>query len=198
MSDLELCACCTFWKDIGDKMQISFSPLPSHKQGWSDGNHWLREIQEWSEHYEAENMVPAKTNNKLVFAHLDILFLNLSKGLNVMGKYVVSVIVGERLRNAMMLLDAPWFVNLAIEGILDVRIYTTRHIMLPRLDLMRKQYVSCHPEDDGRYNSVKYFHTLGTSSRQPKATNCNQCNVKLCEVVHKTTVCSRYHNIIYP
>ena len=179
-------------------MQIGFPPLPSHKQGWSDGNHWLREVQEWSEHYEAENMVPAKTNNKLAFAHLDILFLNLPKGLNVMGKYVVSVIMGERLRKAMMLPDAPWVVNLAIEGMLYVRDYIIPHITLPRLNLMRKQYVSCDPGDDGRYNSVKYFHTLGTSSRQPKATNCNQCNVKLFVVVHKTTVCSRYHNIIYP
>ena len=157
MSDLELCACGTFWKDMGDKMQINFSPLQSHKQGWSDGNHWLREVQEWSEHYEAENMIPAATNNKLALAHLDILFLNLPKGLNVMGKYVVSVIVGERLRRAMMLPDAPWVVSLAIEGILDVRKYIIRHMMLPRLELMRKQYVSSHPEDNGRYSSVEYL-----------------------------------------
>jgi hypothetical protein len=74
-----------------------------------------------------------------------------------MGKYVVSVIVGERLRKAMMLPDPPWIVNLAIESILGVRKYIIRHLMLPRLELVRKQYVSSNPEDNGRYSSVEYL-----------------------------------------
>ena len=157
MSDLELCASGTFWKDVGDKMQIDFSPLPSYKQGWTDGNHWLRQVHEWSERYEAENMVPAKTNNKLALAHLDIIFLNLPKKLNIMGKYLVSVIVGERLRNAMVLPDPPLVVILAIETILGVRKYVIRHFMLPRPELLRKRYVSSLPEDNGRYSSIEYL-----------------------------------------
>jgi hypothetical protein len=157
MSDFELCASGTFWKAIGDKMEIDLSSLPSSKQGWSDGYHWLREIQDWSERYEATSMVSASTNNKLALAHLDIIFLNLPQRLNIVGKQVVSAIVGERLRQAMMLPQPSWTLNLAIHGLLNFRKLVLRHLALPRPEFMRKQYISSLPEDSGRYSSREYL-----------------------------------------
>jgi hypothetical protein len=102
LTDIELCACGTFWKSIGDAMLISFEDLSSSKKGWTDGLHWLEEVQTWSGMYEATNMIPAITNKKLAESHLDVLFLNVPTWLNDVGKKVVSVFVGERLREAMM------------------------------------------------------------------------------------------------
>ena len=96
LSDFEVCASGTFWKAMGDKMEIDFSPLPSNGSGWTDGLHWLQEAREWSEEYERKNMVPAATNQQLALAHLDIIFVNLPRSLSAVGKNLVSVIVGDR------------------------------------------------------------------------------------------------------
>ncbi len=87
---------------MGDAMLISFDDLPSSNTGWTDGLHWLEDIQRWSLQYEATNMLPAATNNQLAESHLDVLFLNVPGWLNQAGKKVVSVLVGERLQKAMM------------------------------------------------------------------------------------------------
>jgi hypothetical protein len=102
MTDIEICACGTFWKAMGDAMLISFDDLPSSPTGWTDGLHWLEEIETWSLKYEASNMVPAPTNKQLAESHLDVLFLNLPARLNLVGKKVVSLFLEGRLRAAMM------------------------------------------------------------------------------------------------
>ena len=98
MSDFEICASGTFWKDIGDRMEIDFSQLPSYRQGWSNGLQWLQEVQAFSEQYEAEHMFPASTNNMLALAYLDLIFLNIPSRLKTLGKQVISFIVADRLR----------------------------------------------------------------------------------------------------
>lgn len=157
LSDVELCATGTFWKAMGDKMEISFEGLRSCENGWTDGLHWLEEVREWSEEYERRCMVPAKTNRDLALAHLDVIFINIPPTLNAVGKYVVSVLVGERLRKAMMLPDAPSHYTSAIENFLLLRRLFLRHLALPRLELQRKQYISSAPEENGRYSSREYL-----------------------------------------
>ena len=87
---------------MGDAMSISYQDLPSYEEGWKDGLHWLEEIRQWSLKYEQANMVPAETNARLANRHLDVLFLNLPPNLASMGKSAVAVLLGERLRKAMM------------------------------------------------------------------------------------------------
>jgi len=102
LTDMELCACGTFWKSMGDAMMIPYTDLPSSKTGWQDGLHWLEEIREWSLTYENSHMVPAITNKQLAESHLDVLFFNLSETYINIGKRFVTVLLGERLREAMM------------------------------------------------------------------------------------------------
>lgn len=102
LTDIELCASGTFWKAMGDAMLISFDDLPSSKTGWTDGLQWLQEIETWSLEYEAANMIPAVSNNQLAESHLDVLFLNLPAHLNGVGKELVAVLLGERVRKAML------------------------------------------------------------------------------------------------
>ena len=53
------------WKELGEKMKVSYNRLPSADSGWKDGFHWLEELEAWSLAYEVENMVPAESNAQL-------------------------------------------------------------------------------------------------------------------------------------
>ena len=101
LTDVELCACGTYWKSMGDAMLISYQALPSFKKGWLDGLHWLQEIRQWSLDYEQDHMIPADTNHQLANAQLDILFLNLSSTFTFIGKSIIAVLLGEELQVAM-------------------------------------------------------------------------------------------------
>lgn len=102
LTELELCACGTYWKSMGDAMDISYSDLPPSIPGWKNGLQWLNEVEAWSLKYEEIYMVPAVTNKQLADSHLEIICINVPAGLLSSCKKVVSVIVGERVRKAMM------------------------------------------------------------------------------------------------
>lgn len=157
-TQLEFCASGTYWKTIGDAMQINYSLLPSSKQGWSDGTHWLQELQEWSLDYEKTHMVPAETNGRLASAHLEVLCINIPPKLTNIVKQVVSVILGEQTRTAMMLPKPSALVQDTIVCLHNLRKFALRHLALPRPEFLRKDYISAKPEaDTGRYSSKEYL-----------------------------------------
>ena len=157
-TDLELCASGTYWKAIGDAMGISFEPLPSFGAGWKDGLHWLNEVQTWSEQYERRHMIPSKTNQRLAKAHLDVIFINVPRPFLITATRFVGVLLGERLRHAMML-PAPssthiWLLN----GLLGIRKFALRCLALPRPALLRKNYLSADPNPQtGKYSAKEYL-----------------------------------------
>ena len=102
LTNLELCACVTYWKSMGDAMDISFSDLPSAVTGWNDGLQWLDAVEVWSLKYEETYMVPAVSNKQLADSHFEILCLNIPARLLSPCQSVFSVLLGERLRKAMM------------------------------------------------------------------------------------------------
>lgn len=102
LTELELCACGTYWKSMGDAMGISYSNLPSAIVGWKDGLQWLDEIKAWNLRYEEEYMVPAASNKQLADSHFEIICINVPARLLSPCKRVISVMLGERLRKAMM------------------------------------------------------------------------------------------------
>lgn len=102
LTELELCACGTYWKNMGDAMQISYTDLPSCPAGWQDGLHFLNEIAAWSLRYEQAHMVPALTNKQLADSHFEILCLNVPTSLLAPCKKIFSLLLGERLQRAMM------------------------------------------------------------------------------------------------
>ena len=157
-TDFERCAVGTYWKSMGDAMDISYDALPSHKSGWQDGLHWLEEIKVWSEKYEAEHMIPAESNYRLANAHLDVLFLNIPERFNRVGKDLASVFLGERIRKAMMLPKPPsYFVSL-VDGFFLLRKYLLRYFFLPRPDFLRKDYLPGEPDNEtGRYSAKAYL-----------------------------------------
>jgi hypothetical protein len=83
-------------------MGISFTPLASGPSDFRDGLQFTEELQEWSEAYEREFMVPDKWNNKLADETVAILVYNLPEWLKGFAHKVVATLMDERLRKAMM------------------------------------------------------------------------------------------------
>lgn len=101
-TDLEVCATGTYWRSMGDAMDISYEDLPSYKDGWNNGAHWLGELSDWGAQYEKAHMVPAQTNRQCGDSFLQSILPGFAPIYQDTLKEVASVLLGERLRNAMM------------------------------------------------------------------------------------------------
>lgn len=107
LEDFEKCAIGTFWKSMGDAMNISFDKLESGKVGFRDGLHWLDEVLQWAEDYEEKNMVP-HINNKITADETVLLLLwNIPPAMKGIGKNLVRALMDARLRAAMMYVKHP-------------------------------------------------------------------------------------------
>ena len=102
LTNLELCACGAYWKSMGDAMDISYKGLSSSAEGWEDGLHWLEEVKSWSEDYEDHRMKPAATNMQLADTELGVICVNVPSRLLGICKRFLSVLLGDKLRKAMM------------------------------------------------------------------------------------------------
>ena len=105
LEDFEKCAIGTFWKAIGDAMGIGYENLRSGTEGgapWTDGLQWLDELNEWSAKYEERYMVPDKNNQKTAEQTVAILLYSLPKSAKPYGRRIVSALMDDRLRTAMM------------------------------------------------------------------------------------------------
>ncbi len=111
LTDVELCAFGTFWKNMGDAMDISYEILHSSAKGWQDGLHWLSEIKQWSDEYEETHMVPAKTNRKLADSLLKSLLPRKPARCREPYMKIVAVLLGDRVRQSMMHVKFRFSVN---------------------------------------------------------------------------------------
>lgn len=102
MTVMEKCAVGTYWKSLGDALEISYDALPSGKAGFRDGIHWLEEISAWSHAYETQHMKPHPRNKEIAQKTIDVLLYNMPGFMKPLGMNLVSHLMDERLRNAMM------------------------------------------------------------------------------------------------
>lgn len=105
LEDFEKCAIGTFWKAIGDAMNIGYENLRSggeEGQGWIDGLQWLDELKEWSAAYEKRFMVPDQNNRKTAEQTVAILLYSMPVFVKPYGRRIVSALMDDRLRTAMM------------------------------------------------------------------------------------------------
>ena len=112
LTDVELCASGTFWKNLGDTMEISYEVLHSSAKGWQDGLHWLSEVKQWSDEYEELHMVPADSNRELANSLLGSLLPRRPAGCRKRCMKLVAVLLGDRLRQSMMHVKSYSPVNL--------------------------------------------------------------------------------------
>lgn len=100
-TEYEICALGTFWKSIGDAMDIDYKGHLK-RESWKDGIEFYEDIKDWAEHYEAKTMVPAKTNSKTAEELVPLLLYYIPRPLLGFSRNAVGVLMGERLRWAMM------------------------------------------------------------------------------------------------
>ena len=155
LEDFEKCAFGTFWKGVGDAMSIDFGRLKSSSDGWVDGLQWMEELAEWAEEYEEAHMVPHKDNHETAEQTVATLLYSVPSWGKAFGKTVVTVLMDDRLRRAMMY-DAPprWLVY-TTHFILDARKYVLRYFWLPRLSFLPRRVTSKKPSKDGTFFLTK-------------------------------------------
>jgi len=102
---MEKAAIGTFWKGVGDAMDIDMSLLPnggSGRDGWTDGSHWLDELLVWSEDYESQHMLPDVNNHELALATMNYILWPVPKALMPLGYCAFQSLMDDRLTKAMM------------------------------------------------------------------------------------------------
>ena len=82
-------------------MGISFKSLP-HYPDFRDGHQFFTDLQIWALNYEKRVMLPNEWNHKLANETTAILLYNLPESMKPFGKHVVSSLMDDRLRKAMM------------------------------------------------------------------------------------------------
>ncbi|KAE8154458.1 67 kDa myosin-cross-reactive antigen family protein [Aspergillus avenaceus] len=150
-SELERCAIGTYWKSLGDALDIDFRALPSGCTGFRDGVHFIDELTEWSCQYEVEHMKPSPENKAVADKTMDVLIYSLPGWLKGSGVRLASCLMDERLRVAMMY-DSPHRAYYAvIRAAVAVRRFSLRYLMLPRPESLRQEAFSESPNQYGRY-----------------------------------------------
>ncbi|PWY89791.1 hypothetical protein BO70DRAFT_285156 [Aspergillus heteromorphus CBS 117.55] len=137
LSDLERCAIGTFWKSMGDSLNISYDALPSGKSGFRDGLQWLEEIMAWSDEYEARCMAPDIANHKIAEQTIAVLLYMVPQQLQYLGMRFVSFMMDDRLRKAMLYDPPPAFDASVFSFLLSARRFAMRYLALPRPYFLR-------------------------------------------------------------
>ncbi|KAJ5806731.1 hypothetical protein N7474_010323 [Penicillium riverlandense] len=156
MTDLEQCAVGTYWKSLGDALGISYDVLPSGKTGFHDGIHWLDEVSAWSLQYEKLHMKPHPRNKEIADKTIDVLVYNLPGFMKPLGVYVVSFLMDDRLRKAMMIDPAPPAFSAMLSSLISMRRGYLRYLALPRPNFMRLDVFSEKPNKDGKNFLLRY------------------------------------------
>ncbi|KAI9777409.1 MAG: hypothetical protein M1816_004732 [Peltula sp. TS41687] len=157
LTDMELCAIGTYWKSLGDTMDIPYGVLASGKIGWKDGLHWLEELRTWSVQYEEANMKAAVSNQKVATATVDLLLQNVRPCLREISKRFVAALLEQRLRTAMMFEEPPHIYSTALDAIMNIRKLVLRYLALLRPDLLRIRFNSQDADPiTGRFHQLRY------------------------------------------
>jgi hypothetical protein len=69
--DTEKCAIGIFHKNLGEDMEIPFTPLPSSQGGWENGLHFAQELRDWTIQYEEKAARPVPTGDQYVRVYVD-------------------------------------------------------------------------------------------------------------------------------
>ncbi|PYH44419.1 uncharacterized protein BP01DRAFT_424193 [Aspergillus saccharolyticus JOP 1030-1] len=154
-TDLEQCAIGTFWKSIGDNLNISYDALPSGKKGFKDGLHWLEEVMAWSDEYEATCMVPHIKNRQTADQTTEVLLYMVPEAFKHVGLKFVSYMMDDRLRKAMMYDPPPAAYARFFSILLTVRQFAMRYLALPRPYLLRYKTFT-DPDGHGRIFSTDW------------------------------------------
>ncbi|KAL3476047.1 streptococcal 67 kDa myosin-cross-reactive antigen like family-domain-containing protein [Aspergillus californicus] len=162
LSDLEQCAIGTYWKSLGDALEISFEALPSGPRGFRDGLHFLEELRAWSLKYEQDYMKPSPSNKEVADKTMDVLVYSMPRFLKPVGINIASCMMDDRLREAMMYKPPPAGYDTIFSSLAAIRKIYLRYLALPRTRFQRIDIFNDEPNEHGRhyiniYEAVPYY-----------------------------------------
>lgn len=152
LNDMEVCAVGTFWKSIGDAMEIEYKGYLA-QDDWKDGTEFVEDITAWAKRYEVDAMKPHPDNRKLADALVGLL-LSLIPAPEF-ALQVSTVLMGDRVREAFMYPQPGIFACLVAFASLNLRRLFLRFFCLPRLKPLR--YLSEPDPHTGRVNHFDYL-----------------------------------------
>ncbi|KAG6041917.1 hypothetical protein E4U41_000406 [Claviceps citrina] len=155
LTDMEVCAQGVFWKSVGDAMGIECAGL-LERDSWRDGIEFVEDVTAWARGYERERMVPADTNRQTADELLRLLLHCVpTRGGRAFARHAIGVLLGERLRSAMIHPNPPPSVEQIVHFILSTRRFLLRHLSLPRFS-PRVEFSDRDPQT-GRYHHNDYL-----------------------------------------
>ncbi|KAJ2998401.1 hypothetical protein NUW58_g326 [Xylaria curta] len=158
LSDMERCAIATCFKVWGEDLQISYEALPSHSRGWTDGLHWLEELDAWSQEYEERHVEASDTNAEVVNATRELVLCQIPKSLHRVVWGVVAILLGPRVQKAMRIPDPPLGLESAFNLMITIRKYILRYACPPRPYFLRRVYNADSPDPiTNRYQSQRWL-----------------------------------------
>ena len=147
----------THWKVVGDAMGIDFADLRHGPHSFKDGLEFFEDIKEWADNYEKEHMVPDKYNHQLAEETTRILLANTPDALKPYGQNVVTALMDDRLRRAMMYDDPPPVYLNIVKAIFGARKFVSKNLLPPRPYAFRVSPVTDEPDPKtGRYFMTEY------------------------------------------
>ncbi|KAI1365556.1 hypothetical protein F5Y08DRAFT_303495 [Xylaria arbuscula] len=158
LSDMERCALATCFKVWGEDLEITYEALPSHSQGWSDGLHWLDELDSWSQRYEEHHVEVSDSNVEVVNATRELVLCQIPRGLHGVVWGIVAILLGQRVRRAMRIPEPSYGLELFFNSMITLRKYILRYACPPRPYFLRRVYNCEQPDPDtGRYQSQRWL-----------------------------------------
>lgn len=154
LNDMEACAIGTFWKSIGDAMEIEYKGYLT-QDDWKDGIEFVEDITAWAKRYEVDDMKPNPSNRTLADALVGLLFPFVPAAAADFTLQVMTVLMGDRVREAFMYPQPGIFACLVAFASLNLRRFILRYFCLPRLRPLN--YFS---EPDPQTGRIKHFDYL--------------------------------------
>lgn len=99
MTDMEVAALGTYWRYIGDMMEVNYK-AELKKDQWTDGIDFINDLDEWSYHYENKHMVPSPKLAELGDGLIIFLLSAYPKFMRSTIRKCFMVLLGDRMRHS--------------------------------------------------------------------------------------------------
>jgi hypothetical protein len=137
-------------------MGIDFKDLRHGPHAFKDGLEFFEDVKEWADKYEEAKMVPDQYNHQLAEETTRILLANAPEALKPYGQNVVTALMDDRLRRAMLYEDPSPVYPKIVRAIFGSRKFVLRNLLPPRPWALRVRPVTDDPDADGRYFMTEY------------------------------------------
>lgn len=146
LNDLERCALGVFWMSLGDAMGIEYAGYLAKgaDRSWRDGIDFADDITAWALRYEIDAVRPDPINVTPSRRLTAMLLQLLPAPLQPFATEALTVLMGQRMRDAFLFPEPGIGVSFITYGLLIARRFALRHLMLPRFSDFRS--TSEHPD----------------------------------------------------